>query len=380
MKIHIWYTEEYSVEKISTIKEFLSNIRGEIIIGETKLLGNEYIAIINQKFEYPDYYFSLSFEELFKICDFHRKTINQTNPEEISGDDYVVLITSIDNDKRWFSAVDENKNIFIHSKSFEYNTDRKEEFGIAYNILVNVFQSLLGLTHENLNDSSFVHKKPIGCINDYCHEKKDIMLKLRTGYICNNCLNEAIKSNVTPQLLLHIHELLQDIRGNFMNLNMIKDKLKPSDISINQDGDIFIGEQELELGPLEKTLMYYYLTLQNGIATRFLDDDKVANELFAIYKTFRRSGQKESIKAICESPGTNDSNYSRIKNSLNNKIKRKLSTILSGFYEIIPVKIENEIICLINKDGYEVQINEDFKQYLISSRERIRSNPIRLHT
>jgi hypothetical protein len=126
--------------------------------------------------------------------------------------------------------------------------------------------------------------------------------------------------------------------------------------------------------------MYYYLTLQNGIATRFLDDDKVANELFAIYKTFRRSGQIESIKGICESPGTNDSNYSRIKNSLNNKIKRKLGIRLSGFYEINPVKIENEIICLINKDGYQVLINEDFKQNLISNRERIKSHPIRLHT
>jgi hypothetical protein len=380
MKIHIRCTEEYSVEKLHTIKNILSTTQGEIAIGEATRLNNNYIASINTKFTRPDSYFSLSFDELFSICDFHRLTSNQINPEEISADDYLVLITSISNDRNWFSAIDENKNIFIHSKSFEYNTDRDEEYGIAYNILVNVFQSLLGLTYSTLPDNTIVHKKSIGCINDYCRVKRDIILKLRTGYICDNCLNEAIKSNVSPQLLLHIHELLQDIRGNFMNLNMIKDKLKPSDISINQYGDIFIGEQKLELAPLEKTLMYYYLTLQNGIVTRFLDDDKVANELFAIYKTFRRSGQIESIKGICESPGTNDSNYSRIKNSLNNKIKRKLGIRLSGFYEINPVKIENEIICLINKDGYQVLINEDFKQNLISNRERIKSHPIRLHT
>ena len=380
MKIHIRCTEEYSVEKLRTIKNILSTTQGEIAIGEATTLNNKYIASINTKFTCPDSYFSLSFDELFSICDFYRLTSNQINPEEISADDYLVLITSISNDRNWFSAVDEKRNIFIHSKSFEYNTDRDEEFGIAYNILVNVFQSLLGLSYITLPDSLIVHKKAIGCINDYCREKKDIVLKLRTGYICDNCLNEALKSNVSPQLLLHIHELLQDIRGNFMNLNMIKDKLKPSDIYINQEGEIFIGEQELELAPLEKTLMYYYLTLQNGIATRFLDDDKVANELFAIYKTFRRSGQKESIKGICESPGTNDSNYSRIKNSLNNKIKRKLSTRLSGFYEIIPVKIENEIVCLINKDKYSVHINNTFSQNIDSSRKRIESNPIKLHT
>lgn len=380
MKIHIRCTEEYSVEKLRTIKKLLSTTQGEITIGEAKKLSNEYVSLKNTKFTYPESSFSLSFDELFSICDFHRLTSNQSNPEEISGDDYVVLITSINNDRRWFSAVDENKNIFVHSKSFEYNTDRDEEFGIAYNILVNVFQSLLGLSYSTLPDSNIVHKKSIGCINDYCREKRDIILKLRTGYICDNCLNEAIKSNVSPQSLLLIHELLQGIRSNFMNQNMIKDKLKPSDILINLEGKIFIGEQELKLAPLEKTLMYYYLTLQNGIATRFLDDDKVANELFAIYKTFRRSGQKESIKGICESPGTNDSNYSRIKNSFNNKIKLKLSTSLSGFYEIITVKIENEIVCLINKGEYSVHINNTFSQNIDSNRERIKSNLIILHT
>lgn len=379
MKIHIRCTEEYSVEKLLTIKNLLSNTRGEINIGEVRSLSNNYIATLNSKFKYSDRYFSLSFDELFSICDFHRVTSNENNPgDNILDDDYVVLITSISNDRRWFSAVDK-KNIFIHSKSFEYNTDRDEEFGIAYNILVNIFQSLLNLNYENLEGNSIIHKKSIGCINDFCDEKKDIILKLRTGYICDNCLNEALRSNVSPQLLLQIHELLQNIRGNFMNLVMIKNKLKPSDISINQEGEIFIGELDLELAPLEKTLMYYYLTLSNGIATRFLDDDKIANKLFVIYRTFRKSGQNSSIISICENPTTNDSNYSRIKNSLNNKIKQKLGTKLSGFYEIISVRIDNDTVCLINKDDYKLHINECFLQNLESTRIKTLEKPIRLH-
>lgn len=83
---------------------------------------------------------------------------------------------------------------------------------------------MLGLNYETLINSPVVHKESIGCINDFCKNKKNVILKLRTGYICDDCIENAIKSNVSPQLLIHLHEILQDIRLNFMNISKIKTK------------------------------------------------------------------------------------------------------------------------------------------------------------
>ena len=368
MKIYITCTEEFSSEKLNSVFKLLNKISGEIKFPQIKTLTNKFITFCNGKFNNSENHLSLTFDELFNICKYYRIS----EDEKILTDDFVVLITPIENDRHWFSAVNEN-NIFIHSTSFADNTDRDEVNGIAYNILVNIFQSLLGINYETLSDSSIVHHSSIGCINDYCKKKAKVILKLRTGYICDNCLNEAIKAGVSAEILLHIYQMLQHIREKFMNLEKIKEKLKPKDISIDKGGNIYIGNTNLKLQPLQKTLMYFYLSKKEGFITKLLSDIDAANEINAIYRAFNGKNGKTSIVKLCKSPSTNDSTYSRTKNALHTKIKETLGDDLSAFYEIVDEDICDTKICKIKTDDYNVEKDAEFTKRL----EKIKNNKTR---
>ena len=359
MKIYITCTEEFSSEKLNSVFKLLNKISGEIKFPQTKTLSNKFITYCNGKFNDLDNLSSLTFNELFEICEYYR----YSEDEKILTDDFVVLITSIENEKHWFSAVN-GKNIFIHSTSFSDNTDRDEVNGIAYNILVNIFQSLLGINYETLSDSSIVHHSSIGCINDYCKKKADVILKLRTGYICDNCLNEAIRAGASAEILLNIYQILQHIREKFMNLEKIKDKLIPKNIFIDKNGNIFIGDTNLKLEPLQKTLMYFYLSKEEGFITKMLNDSKVANEINVMYRAFNGKRGKTTIINLCKSPSTSDSTYSTTKNALHTKIKRTLGDDLSAFYEIIDEESSETKVCKIKKDNYNVKKDADFTKRL----------------
>ncbi len=371
MNVYITYTEGYSEKKINKIIEILNKSNNEISFKKSNSLRNEYLAYINPKFSIPNLEFSLSFLELFNICALHRSSINQVSPDTISENDFVVLITPIRNNDRWFSAVNNGRNLFIHSESFIQNTDRDEEFGIAYNILVNIFQSLVGVNYDTLEISSIVHKKSIGCINDYCKNKSDIILKLRTGYICDSCLDKAINENVSPQLLLHIHSLLQSIREEFMNLKRIKVRLTLDNIVIDSRGKIYIGNTNLGLTAIEKTLYYFYLTHLDGFETGLFSDLNIANELYAIYRTFYDGARVEPIKNLCHFPGTNDSTYSRNKTEIHRKIKDKLGNVLSNYYKIITEPQERARICRIKPEQYKIVIDPEFTNKINNSKNFI---------
>lgn len=378
MKIHITCTEEFANSKLEDVTKILNKVAGEIIFRKNNVLTHSFISLNNSKFTNPESYFSLSFDELFNICNFHRIISNQNSQDQISPEDYVVLITSIRNDRNWFSAVND-KNIFIHSKSFETNTDRDDIFGVAYNILVNIFQSLLGLNYETLINSPVVHKESIGCINDFCKNKKNVILKLRTGYICDDCIENAIKSNVSPQLLIHLHEILQDIRLNFMNISKIKQKLTPKNIRIDINGDIYIGETNLQLPYIQKTLYYLYLSHPEGILTRSLCNIDSANEIYAIYKAFYPNAfNPNPIVNLCKPTSSSNSTYSRTKSALHSSIRKSLGNQISSFYEILDTRnIAEQPCCKIEVKNYELLIDKKFSDKLDEAKRIISKMPIK---
>ncbi len=58
-------------------------------------------------------------------------------------------------------------------------SDVDSKFGIAYQCIENIFQSLIDLNIENTDLEPNIHKTSIGCINDYCENKPEILMKLQ---------------------------------------------------------------------------------------------------------------------------------------------------------------------------------------------------------
>jgi hypothetical protein len=193
MNVYITSTPEYPYEVTKEVALILNQTPGEL-----EFISGDPLTVSQYSLAHPNMrdiknIKKLSFSELFKLCQTYRTF------REISDTDYIVLITSIKNQKDWFSAFD-NKSIFIYGEEWEDYTKREAKYGISYQIIENIFQSQIELNITNTKNEPNIHDPSIGCINDFCAEKTDVMLKLRTADICESCLKRAVDKDINPLL------------------------------------------------------------------------------------------------------------------------------------------------------------------------------------
>jgi hypothetical protein len=143
---------------------------------------------------------------------------NYRNLNGINKNDFVIFLTTQRDSENWFSAClqDWEKNIFV--STIEWKEDciieiEKIEYPIAYQIIENLFQYL---TSNNFQEYCSLGHETIGCINDMCENKTDIIFKLRTADICRKCQSLAekrIETNYYDQMI----EILENIRFQFLH-------------------------------------------------------------------------------------------------------------------------------------------------------------------
>src|SRR5215831_1145794 len=101
--------------------------------------------------------------------------------ENLSPDDFVILLTSKENENNWFSCADPSgtRSVFIHTAGWDnYLIDCEPRYPLAFQC----WENLLGaLVFRSVEDVKFLHDPPIGCIADMCSWKPDIIYKLRTA-------------------------------------------------------------------------------------------------------------------------------------------------------------------------------------------------------
>ena len=180
MKVHITSTPEFDFNIVKEVVSILNKTKGFLEFSCDEPFTNEEISLVNPIFKSPKAIESLTFDEFFGLCQGYR-TITKRKLN-IKDDEYVVMVTSIHNHKDWFSAFLE-KDIFIYGLDWEYYTKQDDKFGIAYEVLENIFQSQIKLNIDDVDNEPNIHIPSIGCINDMCMDKVDIMFKLRTADI-----------------------------------------------------------------------------------------------------------------------------------------------------------------------------------------------------
>ena len=160
-----------------------------------------------------------------------------------------------------------------------------EKFGIAYQVVENIFQSQIGLNISDVDKDPNIHMESIGCINDFCENKIDVMLKLRTAEICKSCLKRAEEKKVYPLILDHISRIIRNTKEKFVNSNKIESTVKPDNVYIDPDREVKIGNKEVGLDPLNKVLFIFFLKNLQGIETKLICEYK--NDFYEIYKEVR---------------------------------------------------------------------------------------------
>jgi hypothetical protein len=281
MKIHITSTPETNKSLIEEVIDVLKQSSGEFFefIAEdpmnVKQIGIYNNDLINENLNT----YEISLDGILKVCSNYKET------NKIDQDDFVVVLTGIKTKEEWFSAFRE-RAIFVDINDWELFINNDRKYGIAHQIIENIFQSLIGLQIEGDLDPLIHKDRPIGCINDFCDEKRDIEYKLMTARICPKCLERAYQKIENPLIIKSIQSQFESIRKLLMtNTENIQNVIPP--IIIKNNGKIYIHNTDLKLEPIHRATYLLFIEELEGINT-----DEVHKRVLRLNKIYKFLGSK----------------------------------------------------------------------------------------
>jgi hypothetical protein len=271
--------------------------------------------------EYIENKNTVTWDTLFEKCNNYRKSKN------IESNEFIILLTEINNFNNWFASLDENfpYNGFIHTRDWNYYINCNSSFPIAFEVIALIIQKYINNNFQEIENGT--HKIPIGCINDLCIQKRDIILKLRTADICPECMS-ILKQKVPFTIIHHTLSILESLRKkmlfsqNFLQLSPL------SRIVVDGNKNIYLPDFEnirIILNPLEKTLYMLYLFHPEGIEISSICNFK--DEMYNIYSHISNRGDIQEMKSKIDRMADVTSNSASEKIS---KIKEKFVTAIGS--------------------------------------------------
>ena len=271
-----------------------------------------------------------TWEQLFIDCDIYRDT------KRIPKDDIVILLTDIGNDINWFGGVSESmKNFFVQTSNwthyFGHSIDIR--FPIAYEVIIWVMRYYMFSNREDIWKG--VHKKSIGCVMDFCEDKSQIILKMRTADVCESCMNNIINRDVPTLYSRQFFDILDGIRNSmtFRGRSILLQQPSRLEIRGYLNKLIFkdLGGLELRLNPKEKAIYLLFLNHPDGIKLSHLQDYE--ENLKSLYGSVTNQTTPEVINRAIKmlvNPLENDINV--VLSRINRKVKDAVGEYLSDFY------------------------------------------------
>ena len=341
MKIYLCQTPEVSSELTDQVLEIVNCCNGplqfELLPLTYDFERHEFLQyfhynvnfIIDSTYKKQDYIRELgpplSWRELFAVCDTSREQ------HDLNENDLVICLTNRRNSMNYFSMFDlmGERNAFITCSDWEHFVHSGPVFPVAFEVVANMLQ-LLGWHHlPGAWDFANYHEKSIGCFNDYCVNKSEIMLKLRTGDICQKCIQHMLHEGVSEAVILQSLEIFEKIRRELMFSQGFRGSVRPRPLEVIQGRTILIGDNELQLSPMLKTLFLFFLNHPEGV--RVVDLQDYEEEIFRLYESLRGNADPDQIANLVN-PAEN--NFSYTKSRLNRALVDQLGQSLAAFYTV----------------------------------------------
>lgn len=375
MNLHLLRSPELKQETYRNVLHLLQQFRGPInfIACEEEILeytdddevewGNKedfetskemriessFILKSPSKIEFPYREKVKTWEQLFAECDKYRKL------KKVPEADIVVLLTDVSNESNWFGSVSPSmKNYFIQTSNWHHFFGESIDirFPIAYEVIIWTMRYFMFSSNKTLLNG--IHKEPIGCIMDFCQDKPQIILKMRTADVCESCMNIFIDRDVPKLYVRQFFDILDGIREMMTFRGRSKLLNQPSRLEIRgYTQKIFfteLGNLELRLNPKERTVYLLFLNHPEGINLYELSNYQ--EELRQFYSRFCNQTNPDSIIraiALLINPFENDLNT--ILSRINRKIKDAVGEALLDFYcikgergEPKRIKLDRELV------------------------------------
>ena len=337
MRVHLLRSPELKEETYYNVLNLLLHYRGPIIFVACKLeeTGGDvnkstFHEGVKEKQEPKDVL--LRWDEFFSKCNQYRAS------HKVPEDDLVILLTDYGNESNWFGAASPcMENYFIQTSGLEqfFGSEIDIRFPISYEVIVWVLRHFMFDSFRQVYYN--IHRESIGCFMDYCQDKREVTLKMRTADVCPSCINKIIDSDVSPLILQHVFDVIDGIRASMTFRSRSKILLKPAKVEIRGYlHKIFftdLGNLELLLNPKEKTLFLMFLNHPEGIELNNLQQYR--DELIQYYSRLAKTSDPKGIhSAIDLLVNPSDNNCNETITKVNSKIKKAVGESLSSFYMI----------------------------------------------
>ena len=317
MKVNIVHLNPQGKENIVEVVDMFSKD-----IGPLKFELLEEISY-SEYFQFHKSLKKISLNDLNILCDKIREDFGLTNNE------YVVVVSSksletptvnFQSPKDWYSF-HYHRNVIVKSGGWERITEGKPYLGIAHQIIENLFQNLGKFDLYSIKFKDWIHQESEVCINDFCEKPNETKGKIRSGYICQSCIQSALDFT-SNDYIIQVKNILSRIsnrlRENYV-FDFTNEQLR---VEVSEDYSISIGGQSIDFGHKGKRahVIYLFFLINNhlGIGRRDLMDNGRARTKFIelynhIYKKIYDDEVNSYVKNIT-------SVHSRISTLLKNTL------------------------------------------------------------
>ena len=368
MQVHLIKSPDYPVENFKEVIDVLRSFGGPVnfVSSQIEFSKEDFFFLTREmrsrdirdfdsqkkRFYLSEMQMPLSWKELFSLCHHYREAVKL--PQE----DFVILLTERMNTMNWFSMFEQERNAFVHCGDWELFTDAPAQYPIAYEVMANVLRCLMKSDFKKPEE--WFHEPPIGCMNDLCLQKRNVLLKLKTADICKDCHQKLIDEHVHDQVIEQALHIFEGMRKQLLFRKSLKRNCELVPIKLNHQRRLVfpdIGNLEIKLTRLEMTLYVFYLLHSEGLRLNELSDHK--NELLSLYRRFSvHDDDKEIRKRIASLVDPFSNSFSEKKSALNRKLRTLLGEELGSHYTI---KGEPGSAFCIGLAPEYIQIEEEYR-------------------
>jgi hypothetical protein len=355
MNVHLIRSENYSIEDFNNVLNLLRKHRGSIefvpskpiVMPESQIeelyetkkefeTQKEYqffsVDYSDDEISFPHITKTLTWKQLFNVCHVYREDYL------LSDDEQVILLNDVQNDRNWFGCVDSSlNNYFVQTNDWDWylGSTIDDRFPIAYEIVSWLIRSMMFNTLEEIIQN--FHKSPRGCMMDFCVDKTQIVLKMRTADLCPECLANLEKKDVNRSHVRQLFLILDGLRDNIMFRQRSHLLMQLSRMEIrNHSKTIFLtdlGDLQINLNPKERALYLLYLNHPEGIQRSYLVDFKA--ELRSYYAQISSQATNELIDdAINRLVDVTDNNMNEVMARIRSKFKNAVGEDQAKDYAI----------------------------------------------
>lgn len=332
MNVHIIRDEHCPLAVYQNVFDKLSKSAGLIRFVKSKddaLIQDDTDDMFDEKERKPmNKYHFLSFSQLYDICEKYRRK------HSIDKNDHVFLLSGANNYQNWFSNMDhERNNYFVQVTEWElfFGAEIEVSFILCYQVMAWLLKRKIFFSESQV--MAAVHTKARGCMMDFCQEKRDITLKIRTADLCPDCLNIIKSKDVPFNFLNQVFSLWEEIRKNIIFRERAEFLNRTGRMIINPPKKTLFfpdyGDIVVRLQPKEMAFYQLFISEASGINMNSLIDH--AKTLKHYY--FKITGN-DDIAAIENIYAINDNVASQLLSKINKKLVDNLGKTLASYYTI----------------------------------------------